>query len=194
MDRNCLKKMEIIGVFFTFIGGTLLHFAYEWSGGAVWSILFGAVNESVWEHVKIFAMPYLLWGVLELCCARPYFKMFVIAKVAGVYFLSAIIIAFFYLYSGIAGTSVLWVDIVSVFVWIALAHLLSYKITLSDRDLRAWFVPALFALLLFAAMYFGFSAAPPQIDLFKDPQTGAYGLQAAGGSPQVYAGGGMIDV
>lgn len=142
MDRNCLKKMEIIGVFFTFIGGTLLHFAYEWSGGAVWSILFGAVNESVWEHVKIFAMPYLLWGVLELCCARPYFKMFVIAKVAGVYFLSAIIIAFFYLYSGIAGTSVLWVDIVSVFVWIALAHLLSYKITLSDRDLRAWFVPA----------------------------------------------------
>ena len=34
-------------------------------------------------------MPYLLWGVFELACARPYFKMFVISKVVGLYFLAA---------------------------------------------------------------------------------------------------------
>lgn len=86
--------MEIMGVLFTFLMGTLLHFVYTWSNGAVWSILFGAINESVWEHVKIFAMPYLLWGVFELACARPYFKMFVISKVVGLYFLAAAIILF----------------------------------------------------------------------------------------------------
>lgn len=180
MNKSRFRKMEIMGVFFTFLMGTLLHFVYNWTNGAVWSILFGAINESVWEHVKIFAMPYLLWGVFELACARPYFKMFVIAKVVGLYFLAAAIIIFYYVYSGILGQNVLAVDIISVFVWIALAHLISYRISLLDRDIRAWFVPALFALLLFGAMYFGFSAAPPRIDLFRDPVTNTYGLYTAG--------------
>lgn len=180
MDHARFRKMEIAGVFFTFLMGTLLHFVYEWSGGAVWSLLFGAINESVWEHVKIFAMPYLLWGIFELACARPYFKMFVIAKVVGLYFLSAATIVFYYIYSGIVGGSVLAVDIASIFLWIVLAHLISYRMTLLKKDIRAWFVPALFALLLFGAMYFGFTAAPPRIELFRDPVTGTYGLYTAG--------------
>ncbi len=180
MNKSRFRKMEIMGVFFTIFIGTLVDLVYNWSKGAVWCILLGAKKESVWEHVKIFAMPYLLWGIFELACARPYFKMFVIAKVVGLYFLAAAIIIFYYVYSGILGQNVLAVDIISVFVWIALAYLISYRITLLDRDIRAWFVPALFALLLFGAMYFGFSAAPPRIDLFRDPVTNTYGLYTAG--------------
>lgn len=66
MGNNKLKKLEICGVFFIFICGTLLHFVYQWSNKSVVSILFGAVNESVWEHVKIFALPYAAWAIIEL--------------------------------------------------------------------------------------------------------------------------------
>ena len=180
MNQSRFCKMEIMGVLFTFLMGTLLHFVYTWSNGAVWSILFGAINESVWEHVKIFAMPYLLWGVFELACARPYFKMFVISKVVGLYFLAAAIILFYYIYSGILGSNVLAVDIISVFVWISLAHAVSYRLALLERDIRAWFVPALFALLLFGAMYFGCPAAPRRTELLRDPGTKTHGLYTAG--------------
>lgn len=176
MDLKLLKKMELWGVFFIFITGTLLHFVYQWSGGSVWSILFGAVNESVWEHIKIFAMPYMVWAGFELAFARPYFRSFFVSKIIGVYFLTAIIIAFNYIYTGIVGENILWVDIVSVFIWILLSNVVSYMLMSGNGNLRGWFSLALFCFMLYGVMYFSFSAAPPEIGLFKDPVTGHYGI------------------
>ncbi len=173
---NKLKKLEIMGVFFVFICGTLLHFFYSWSNGSALSVLFGAVNESVWEHIKIFAMPYVVWSIIELAFSIPYFRQFVVAKVFGLYLLTALIISFFYLYTTILGTHILIVDIISVFVWIAFAHFFSYKVTTSEKDLRQLFPLCLGLLFLFMIMFFCFTAAPPHIELFKDPVTGMYGI------------------
>lgn len=173
---NRLKKLEIAGVFFVFICGALLHFLYDWTNSGALGVLFGAVNESVWEHIKIFAMPYVVWSIIELAFSIPYFRQFVVAKVMGLYLLSGLIINFFYLYTTILGRSVLVIDILSVFVWIAIAHFFSYKVTTSGKDLRHLFPLCLGLLFLFAVMYFSFTAAPPHIDLFKDPVTGMYGI------------------
>jgi hypothetical protein len=173
---NRLKKLEIVGVFFVFLCGTLLHFLYNWTNGSTLGILFGSVNESVWEHIKIFAMPYIVWGVIELAFSIPYFRQFVVAKVLGLYLLCALIISFFYLYTMILGRHILFVDITSVFVWIAIAHIFSYKVTTSSKDLRQLFPLCLGLLFLFSAMYFSFTAVPPHINLFKDPITGMYGI------------------
>lgn len=176
MKKELFQKMEIIGIFFVFISGTLLHFVYDWMDGNVCSILFGAVNESVWEHIKIFAMPYVVWAIIELAAAMPYFKQFVVAKVLGLYGLSLTMILFFYLYTAFTKGSILWLDIVSVFIFICLSHYFSYKVTLSHVNLQQWFMPAVFLLLVYFSMYFGFTAAPPKVDLFKDPKTGMYGI------------------
>lgn len=173
---NKLKKLEIWGVFFVFISGTLLHFFYQWSNGSALGVLFGAVNESVWEHIKIFAMPYVVWSIMELAFSIPYFKQFVVAKVFGLYLLTALIISFFYLYTTILGTHILIVDIISVFIWIAVAHFFSYKVTSCEKDLRQLFPLCLGLLFLFMVMFFCFTAAPPHIELFKDPITGMYGI------------------
>lgn len=72
MDQKKLAALEAWGAVFTFVMASMLHFSYQLSGGAVWAILFGSVNESVWEQVKIMAMPYLVWAVLEVgLCSRP---------------------------------------------------------------------------------------------------------------------------
>lgn len=176
MGNNKLKKLEICGVFFIFICGTLLHFVYQWSNKSVVSILFGAVNESVWEHVKIFALPYAAWAIIELAFSIAYFRQFVVAKVFGLYLLSGLIISFFYLYTSVIGTSILWLDILSVFVWICVSQWFSYKLTTDAKDFRHLFPFALGLLFLFGAMYFCFTAVPPHIDLFKDPITGMYGV------------------
>jgi len=176
MNNSKFKKLEIIGVFFIFLCASLLHFIYNWSGKNVVGILFGAVNESVWEHVKIFALPYVAWGVIELAFSISYFKQFIVAKVFGLYLQSGLIISFFYLYTSILGKSILWIDILSAFVWVCIAQLFSYRLTTNEKDVRYLFPFALGLLFLFGAMYFCFTAVPPHIDLFKDPITGLYGI------------------
>ena len=173
---NRLKRLEIVGIFFVFISGTLLHFLYDWSNGSMLGVLFGSVNESVWEHIKIFAMPYIVWSVIELACSIPYFRQFIVAKVLGLYLLCGLITGFFYLYTMILGRHVLFIDITSVFMWIAIAHIFSYRATTSYKDLRHLFPLCLGLLFLFLAMYFSFTAVPPHIELFKDPVTGMYGI------------------
>ncbi len=170
------KKLEICGVFFIFSFAVLLHFAYELTNGSIVGILFGAVNESVWEHVKIFAMPYVVWGIIELAFSIPYFRQFVVAKVFGLYIQSGLIIAFFYLYTFFTGTAILWLDILSVFVWVSVSQFFSFKITTGEKDIRNLFPFALGLLFLFLMMYFCFTAVPPHIDIFKDPVTGLYGI------------------
>lgn len=175
-SKKELFKLEIIGSIFIIIAGTLLHFAYDWSQRAVWSILFGAVNESVWEHVKIFTLPYIVWAIIEIAKVRVPIRKFVVSKTIGLYFLILITIVFFYIYSGIVGRSILPVDIISIVVWVFLANIISYKLVTSNLNLNQWFTISCFLVLLFIAMFFTFTVNPPKIDLFRDPITGLYGI------------------
>ena len=83
-------------------------------------------------------------------------KKTIVAKTISVYIFAVITILFFYTYSGILGHSVLIIDIISVFLWISLAHFISYKLLLT--------------------MCLTFSVNPPKIDLFRDSVTGLYGI------------------
>lgn len=176
MNKYLLKKYEKIGAVFTFLAAVVLHFSYEWSDGALWSILFGAVNESVWEHVKIITMPYFVWSVIEFCVCKPSFRRFFVSKIAGLYFLGGAIIGFFYLYTSVIGKSIVIVDICSTFVWICAAYVVSYKLYTGKGLVEMWFSPALFMLVLFMAMYFSFTVCPPKFELFRDPVTNQYGI------------------
>ena len=61
-SRKTLFWFEVSGAVFVSIAAVVLHFLYEWSGGEIWTTLFSAVNESVWEHLKIFSLPYVFWA------------------------------------------------------------------------------------------------------------------------------------
>ena len=60
MDKRKIRNYQIFSVIFTFILGTLLHFTYQLSGRNEIVGLFSAVNESVWEHLKLLYFPMLL--------------------------------------------------------------------------------------------------------------------------------------
>ncbi len=60
MDKNKIKNYQIFSIVFTFILGTLLHFTYNLSGENIIVGSFSAINESVWEHLKLLYFPMLL--------------------------------------------------------------------------------------------------------------------------------------
>ena len=61
-----LLKFTILGIIFTVITGTLLHFVYDLSNGNPVVGLFAPINESVWEHLKLLFYPATLWITIGL--------------------------------------------------------------------------------------------------------------------------------
>lgn len=176
MNKNRFFWSELIGAPAVFCFATLLHFVYPLSGGGALAILFGSVNESVWEHVKIFAAGYTAWAVLELLWNKLPFKKFLFAKVVSLYLLSLMIIGSHYLFALLLGKSVFWVDILSSFLFVCLAQVFSYRLTLTEKDTKRYFHEAAMLLMLFFLMFFSFTIFPPRTPLFRDPVSGAYGI------------------
>lgn len=176
-NKTTFTQLSIIGIIICFITSSLLHFSYDWSDGSVWSIIFAAANESIWEHIKILTLPYLLWSFIELSFLKIPLKKLIISKTVGVYSISLLTIVFFKLYTSITGKSIVFIDIFSAFLWIFAGFFISYKILNSNINFHSFFVPALFALLLFITMYLSFTVCPPKIDIFLDPISESYGIQ-----------------
>lgn len=167
---------EAVGAAVVFGVAGLLHFVYTWSGGDTLAMLFGAVNESVWEHVKIFTAAYCGYALLQLLWLRVPLRRYVVGKCCGLYLLAAGMIGFFYLYTHFTGAPILWLDIASGAALVALAQLCSYLVTTRWRGAGELFLPALLLILLYYLMFFSFTAFPPKAELFRDPITGGYGV------------------
>ena len=176
MNKKLYRTLSIIGVPVIYLIATALHFFYDLSNGSVLSILFSAVNESVWEHVKIFAVGFVIWTFVELLWTKPPFKKFITTKTLSLYFLSLSIIVFFYSYTTVVSEPILAVDLISSFIFVVLAQYISYRLVVSDNNIADYFAVAIMLLMLFFVMFFSFTLFPPKIELFKDPVTGMYGI------------------
>lgn len=59
MWRSLVSAIVVIAV------GSLLHFAWEWSGRSAVVAVFAATNESTWEHLKLAFWPALALAPLQ---------------------------------------------------------------------------------------------------------------------------------
>lgn len=176
MNIKKFRLLELIGIPVIYLVASILHFTYDLTNGSVLSILFSAVNESVWEHVKIFAVGFTLWALIELLWLKPPFQKFVTAKVFSLYILSLSIIVFFYGYNIFTSEPILWLDLVSSFIFVIFTQYISYRLIVSDNKISDYFPVAVMLLMLYYLMFFSFTLFPPKIDLFRDPETGMYGI------------------
>lgn len=176
MAEKKIRDSELVGIVVVYSMAVLLHFVYPLSGNSTLSILFGAVNESVWEHVKIFAAAYVTYAVIQLMWVRVPFRRYVAAKVIGLYALSLGIITFYYLYTAIVGESVAAVNVLSSLLFVIGAQGLSLWLTEGSKNPEPIYYPALCLLMLFFLMFFSFTIFPPRIDLFRDPVSGMFGI------------------
>ena len=154
-----------------------LHFVWDWTGNFLPTAIFAAVNESVWEHVKILSWSFLLWSVAEYYILRPDWKRFVTARTVGLVTVMLLTICFFYVYSGVLGRSVVWVDISSAAVWLLVGELVSIRALNSPYESEYFYFICVALLTLILVMLLCFTVSAPHIGLFRDPITGLYGLE-----------------
>ena len=69
MAEKRWRTWETVGLLVVLAAGNLLHFIYDWTGQSPIAAPLAAVNESTWEHMKLFITPWVLWSLVE-CIVR----------------------------------------------------------------------------------------------------------------------------
>jgi len=174
--KKQVRKWELIGIAVIAGVGAVMHFAFEWSGELRLVAVFAAVNESVWEHLKMTYWPALLYAALSYRKLKGASDNFTIAKAAGIYVMPAAIVGLFYAYTAITGSESLIADIAVFVVAIALGQLASYRILAMPRLSRRLYILAIVGIVALGVIYALFTFYPPQAQIFMESATGTYGI------------------
>ena len=65
-ELNFFSKETLIDITITCIIGIILHFAYEFSGKNILVALFSAVNNSIWNHIKIIIFSIYIVSLVKM--------------------------------------------------------------------------------------------------------------------------------
>jgi hypothetical protein len=155
--------------------GSMLHFTFELSSNNPMVGIFSAVNESVWEHLKIAFWPSFLYLIFEYHYLNKRVDNFFFAKVIGVCSIILIIPVIFYSYTVFFEENLI-IDIGSFIFAIIIGQIISYKLFMFKKVSSTLELISLIALVILALAFVVFTFYPPQVQLFQDPVTGGYGL------------------
>ncbi len=170
-----ISLWQLLGFAVTSLGGTILHFLYDWLGGAVWTAPFSGVNESTWEHMKLLFWPMFIYAVVQSFFFRDR-EDFWCVKLRGILFGLLLIPVIFYTYNGVIGKSPDWINIAIFFISAAIAYIYETRLFNSEK-VRCRLPKLAFTVLCGIGILFAvFTFLTPQIGVFKDPLSGTYGI------------------
>lgn len=173
--KKLLSFWQFAGFVFTGVLGMLLHFLYDWTN-ITFVALFSAVNESIWEHMKILFFPMLIFALFESRLFVKDYNDFWCAKLMGILVGIVIIPVIYYTYTGALGVWVDWFNIMIFYIAAAVAYIIETRLIKSDKNFCKLPLAAIIILCMIAALFIIFTFAPPEIPLFEDPITKTYGL------------------
>ena len=171
-----LFRWELGGFLWTAAAGILLHFAYKWSGSSTAVAVFAAVNESVWEHMKLLVMPAFLFTALQVWVLGEVHPD-IPAERAITGPLGALLIpVLYYTYTGALGVQAAWVNVAIFLLSVAVMFWLDHRLLGLGLPASGWaqFLSVLLLWgLVFAFVWCTFRA--PELPLWQDPVSGLYG-------------------
>lgn len=172
-----IKGFQIAGFILTAAVGSLLHFVFEWLDFAPVAAAFSAVNESVWEHVRLLMIPFLLFTLAEFFVYGRFVRNFAAVKCVSLLLGMLVIIVGYYTYTGVFGQDLQAVNILLFVLSAATAYVYSCaKLNTPTFSTGAGSVFGSLGLLILAALAVVLTYYPPNIPLFQDPTTGAIGI------------------
>lgn len=167
-----INKRTILDILAVSVLGTLLHFVYEWTGENKIAALFSAVNESVWEHLKLLFWPVLLVTVIEYVFIERKKRIggFLPARFSGMLFGMLVTVTLYYTITGIVGKNIDFVNIAIFYIAVIAVFLVSHLIIKNGccRQPIAS-LAAVIGFILLAVLFGIWSFYPPDIGIFIDP-------------------------
>ncbi len=175
-SARAVLRFEAVGAVFTIALGSAPHFVFDWSGGWKPLAVVAAVNESVWEHLKLAFWPAVLWAAL----ARPPLglrrRQTLAAKGMTLPVAAILIVSIFTSYTAILGRNLLTLDIGTFVLAVAAAHALSALLLVRLSRRRGFILAGLAALAVQVVAYGLFTYLPPAHWLFIETRTGVRGI------------------
>ena len=175
--KQTISLWQTGGFLFTSVLGTFLHFLFDLTGGSFPAAFISAVNESIWEHLKLLFYPMLLFAWIEYRAWGKELPAFWCIKLRGILLGLVVIPVLYYTYTGILGASVSLFNVTLFFLAAGLVFWMESNwfhvpspCPLGKRQALLW-------LCLIAAVFTVFTFAPPLIPFFEDPVSGTYGFQ-----------------
>lgn len=165
---------QIIGVTFTAVLGTILHFLFQWTNLTIFAPI-SAVNESTWEHMKLVFIPSIIFALIQSFIIKDEYYFWLI-KLISILLGTFLLPILFYTLSGIFGHLPAVVNIAIFFVAIFIEYLT--ELFLFDRLYCKYPLKwlSISILLVFLILFVIFTFYPPKIPLFLDPVTNSYGI------------------
>lgn len=170
------KKRLYFGILAVFLLGSGFHFTYELLGKSVLAAPFFAVNESIWEHMKLLSTSALVWMIVDYNLADSMLRtrFFAARALALPPSLLLMPMIFYFLKYGF-GIENLFVDILNFLIVSAAYQILAMRFETRPAFARlngAGIAVLALVFLLFAV----FTFLPPHLPLFQDVPTGKYGV------------------
>jgi hypothetical protein len=167
--------LEIIGTIFILLLGASFHFTFalSYNNPIVGSI--SAVNESVWEHLKLPFWPSIFWLLITMYPMRKIVGNFFSAKALGAAVMLIIIPVVFYSYT-IFTKEILAVDVATFVVAVVVGQVVSFRFYKRERPSKLKEILAVALILSIAILLVAFTFYPPELSIFMDSETGSYGM------------------
>ena len=169
------KLFPVLGFVFTSLIGTLLHFLPNVLQNNFIYVI-APVNESVWEHLKLLFFPYLVFMIAEYFAYGRDTRGFVGAKARGILAGMAVIVAGYYIVTGILGNDVMWFNVLLFFIGTLTAYAVPYLAISRGAAKKYSTVVAIGFIVLLLIAFTVFTFATPRIGIFMDPETMTYGI------------------
>lgn len=174
--KKSIPCWQMAGFVFTAVLGTFFHFLFDMTDRSVLAALFSAVNESIWEHMKLLFYPMFLFAVIEYRFWGKDYKQFWCVKLLGMALGLLLIPVIYYTYTGILGQSADWFNVTIFFIAAGATFWAQAKLFQKKAQCRLCPAVAFALLCLMAAIFTILTFLSPSIPFFQDPVTGTYGF------------------
>ena len=173
--KRSMGLWQLMGFAVTSLGGTILHFLYDWLGQSLWIAPFSGVNESTWEHMKLLFWPAFIYAIVQSFFFKDRSDFWCV-KLRGILLGLGSIPVLFYTYNGVIGKSPDWINIAIFFISAAIAYLYETRLfhcgQLNCKSPKR----SLTVLCVIALLFVLFTFRTPMLGIFEDPLTGTFGI------------------
>jgi hypothetical protein len=184
IDKRAVLTWELISFVVVMLGASALHFAFELSGFYQPIAIVASVNESTFEHLKLFFWPALIVALVEHAYVKDRVNNYWWGKAMAMLAAPIAIVVSFYFYLGIAlpltGTGYLALDIGTGAFGVAVGNIVAYRILTSPPKGPRFRAAGLAIIVVLALVMATVAFFPPPVFLFENffgyEYTGEFGI------------------